>query len=652
MSFSWKYKFYALFIAVLASIYILIPSFIGLNELRSQAKAEGKQLAWYYSLLPDQELNLGLDLRGGLYMELEVDVEEAIGHQIALLAGDVRRFVIEGNKIEGATVDVVSNNDVRVALKSAADITTFKSNLIKVFGNEIFEVAAIQKELYFKVSGDAKDARKLVLDQLSQIAGYTGETSWLVDNEILSVPFASLEHKNQITTLLGSEAFSGKLAPTTVENLLYLTVHDNYRKNMVQNIIEQAANSVRNRIDRFGVAEAAVSKQSSNRLVVELPGAKDSDSIINIIKRTGKLEFRLVSDKMSANELNVLIKDKVAELKLDSEKIYEKDNLDKLNAALKADLPEDTEIAYELNRNDQDGKVVGFSAYLLEKRADVTGDMLDNASVQTDGQSNMPYVSMTFNKTGAKKFGELTSANIERNLAIVLDGIVSSAPVIRSAITGGQAQIELGYGDYYTLQKEASELVLILKEGALPATIKVATRNVIGPSLGQESIDAGMNALLIASLAVVLFMMVYYKVGGIVANVALIVNVLFIFALLSLFGASLTLPGIAGIVLTMGMAVDANVIIFERMREEIHLGHKAGAVVEAGYGQAMSAIIDGNLTTLISGLVLFEFGTGPIKGFATTLMIGILTTMLTAIVLTRVIYDWMVGKLGVKQIRI
>ena len=194
--------------------------------------------------------------------------------------------------------------------------------------------------------------------------------------------------------------------------------------------------------------------------------------------------------------------------------------------------------------------------------------------------------------------------------------------------------------------------MLILKEGALPASLTVASKNIIGPSLGKDSIKVGMNSLMIASLAILVFMLLYYRVGGIVADIALLVNVVMIFAVLTLFQASLTLPGIAGIVLTLGMAVDANVIIFERMREERHLGHKPSMIVDSGYSNAMSAIIDGNITTFIAGLVLFEFGTGPIKGFATTLMIGIATTLLTAIVFTRVMYDWLLFKVKVKKLYI
>jgi protein-export membrane protein SecD len=328
--------------------------------------------------------------------------------------------------------------------------------------------------------------------------------------------------------------------------------------------------------------------------------------------------------------------------------MYEKGWVEKLNAALAADLPPNTEILFQLQRSAVTKKVIKATPLLLEKTAKVTGDMLSNASVQVE--NNKPYVSMTFNEIGTKAFGDVTSVNVGNNLAIILDGVVESDPVIQVPITDGRAQITLHRGGYQELHDEASALVLILKEGALPASLSVASKNIIGPSLGRDSIHAGLKSLWIASLVVVGFMLLYYKLGGLIANVALLLNVVYIFAALALFKASLTLPGMAGIVLTMGMAVDANVIIFERMREERLLGRPAATIVASGYQHAMSAIVDGNLTTLIAGVVLFQFGTGPIKGFAVTLMIGILTTMLTAIVYTRTIYEWQLQSLNVKKL--
>lgn len=585
MNISWKFKSILLFLAVVLSVYFLIPTFMGLKEKRVALEKSGESLPWYHHVLPQDELNLGLDLQGGLYMELEVDIEEALGHHLHFLAGDIQRYL--DDDFEGIVAASIPGDHVRVQVKKG-ELEKAQLEVRKFFGGD---------QITFLNSAEP-----------------TQDQSFTVSED---------------------------------KEVFYLGLSDDYVENFEKDIIEQAANSVRNRIDRFGVAEAGVSRQGK-RLVVELPGVKDPDRIIDIVKRTGKLEFRLVSEAKSVAELNELVTRKQEEWGLTKE--YQLDEMKKLNEALKADLPQETEVVFQLRREKETGKLVEAVPFLLETKAEVTGDMLENASVQS--QNNLPYVSMTFNKVGAKKFGDLTSANVGKQLAIVLDDVVMSSPVIKSAITGGQAQIELGFGRYDVLQKEAKELVLILKEGALPASLSVATKNVIGPSLGRESIELGLKSMWIATLVIVIFMILYYKVGGLIANMALVLNVLFIFAILCLFQASLTLPGIAGIVLTMGMAVDANVIIFERMREERYLGKNAKAIVDSGYSNAMSAILDGNVTTFIAGLVLFEFGTGPIKGFATTLMIGIVTTLVTAIIITRTAYDWMTDGLQVQSIRI
>lgn len=646
---AWKYKFGAMLLALIAAAYILTPTLLGLKDSRAELKKQGQELPWYYSVLPEKELNLGLDLRGGLYMELEVGMKEALVHQVGFLSGDIQRIVLADEEFKGSSVTQLPGNRIRVEVAENLK-SKFKSELVRYFGNQVFNIENKKFELFYKINGDAKTIRKEVYSTLSKVPNYRPHLSFSHQDKYLAVGFEEDAQVSQIRSVMSGDGLMNQVMLQEVHDVVYLTLTDYQLALMNNNIIEQAANSVRNRIDRFGVAEASVSRQSADRLVVELPGVKDPDAVIDIIRRTGKLEFRIVSDQMSNSALASLISGKVEELKIDAKKIYEKENLDKLNEALKIDLPENTEVAYQLNRDRKNNVVVSAVPFLLEKNAEVTGEMLDNASVQSS--NNMPYVSMVFNKTGAKKFGQLTSENVNRLLAIVLDGVVTSAPVIRSAINGGQAQIELGYGNYYDLQAEAKQLVLILKEGALPASLKVATKNIIGPSLGRESIEAGINSLGIAALAVLIFMLLYYKVGGVVANIALIMNVFFIFAVLTLFQASLTLPGIAGIVLTVGMAVDANVIIFERMREEMFLGRDPKTVVSSGYGNAMSAIIDGNITTFISGLVLFEFGTGPIKGFAATLMIGIATTLLTAIVFTRIMYDWLVSIKKVKELKI
>ncbi|MCE9624405.1 MAG: protein translocase subunit SecD, partial [Deltaproteobacteria bacterium] len=290
----------------------------------------------------------------------------------------------------------------------------------------------------------------------------------------------------------------------------------------------------------------------------------------------------------------------------------------------------------------------GGSPFLLKRKVEVSGEMLRNAQVSV--HNNEPYVSLSFDPSGTKAFGDLTTNNVGKRLAILLDGVVSKAPVIKSPIPNGEAQITLGYGDYQSLIREAEDLTVVLREGALPASLKEATKTVIGPSLGKSAIDRGFHATLLAAAVVMIFMALWYKWSGVLADVAVVLNLLYLFALLALFGATLTLPGVAGIVLTIGMAVDANVVILERIKDELASGKTPKAAVDVGYSNAIRAVVDAHVTTFLSGAVLYQFGTGPVRGFAVTLMIGILTTLYTAVTQTRLVYDYILSKRQVKKL--
>jgi len=272
---------------------------------------------------------------------------------------------------------------------------------------------------------------------------------------------------------------------------------------------------------------------------------------------------------------------------------------------------------------------------------------LTDARVQIDSQFGEPYVSMDFDKKGARLFERITEANVKKRLAIVLDGRIYSAPVIQEKISGGEARIT---GNFTT--EEARDLAIVLRAGALPAPVKILEERTVGPSLGRDSIEKGLLSMWVGGILVVLFIATYYKGAGIIANTALCLNMILIAAVLAAFQATLTLPGIAGIILTVGMAVDANVIIFERIREEVRLGKTPRAAIDAGYARATMTILDANVTTLIAALVLFQFGTGPIKGFAVTLMIGIVASLFTAIVVTRLVFDYLVFQRRIRHLSI
>lgn len=379
---------------------------------------------------------------------------------------------------------------------------------------------------------------------------------------------------------------------------------DNQRvQRIMESALDQALETIRNRVDQFGVAEPTIQRQGSRNIVVELPGIKDAERAIQLIGKTARLEFRLVDEQHSVDE------------------------------ALKGKVPEGDEILYERKVNKQTGEVTRLPL-LLRKQVLLTGDALTNAEVRIGSQFNEPYVSIEFDREGARRFERITAENVGKRLAIVLDNTVYSAPVIRERIAGGQAQIT----GSFTIE-EARDLAIVLRAGALPAPVRIEYESIVGPSLGQDSIRQGLMAGLIGSILVVLFMLVYYRLSGFVANVAVVLNILMLLAGLGYFHATLTLPGIAGIVLTLGMAMDANVLIFERIREESRLGKPPRAAVEAGFTRAWSAILDGNVTTLIAAAMLFQFGTGPIKGFAVTLSLGLIANLFTAVFVCKFIFE-------------
>jgi preprotein translocase subunit SecD len=379
---------------------------------------------------------------------------------------------------------------------------------------------------------------------------------------------------------------------------------------------KQAMETIRNRIDQFGVAEPDIRRQGENRILIQLPGIDDPQRAINLIGQTALLEFKLVDDEHNVED------------------------------ALKGSVPPGDEILYQVVE-DEVTRRSRKTPFLVNKRTYLTGEYLTDARVQIDSQFSEPYVSIDFDKKGGRLFERITEANVKKRLAIVLDGRVYSAPVIQEKISGGRARIT---GNFTT--EDARDLAIVLRAGALPAPVEILEERTVGPSLGRDSIDRGLLSMWVGGLLVVLFILLYYKGAGIIANIALGLNIVLIAAGLAFFQATLTLPGIAGIILTIGMAVDANVIIFERIREEIRVGKTPRAAVDGGYGKATLTILDANVTTLIAALVLFQFGTGPVKGFAVTLSIGILASLFTAIVVTRLIFDYFVFQRRIKSLSI
>jgi preprotein translocase subunit SecD len=365
-----------------------------------------------------------------------------------------------------------------------------------------------------------------------------------------------------------------------------------------------AVEKIRNRIDKFGVAEATITRQGDERILIQLPGVQDPDRAKALIGQTGLLEFKLLDERTPVEE------------------------------ALAGRVPEGSEVLYQ-RRVDKESKQEQKVPFVVQKRTLLTGNELTDASVQADPNSPGNWqVSITFSAVGAQRFGEITESSVGRHLAIILDGTVYSAPRINERIPGGRAVIT----GQFTVD-QARDLAIVLREGALPAAVSILEERTVGPTLGADSVRQGMLAIAASSVLVFLFMVFYYRLSGLIADVALVLNVLLLLACMAAFGATLTLPGIAGIALTIGMAVDTNILIFERIREELKVGKTPRGAIEAGFNRAFRTIIDTHVTVLVTAAILYNFGTGPVKGFAVSLFVGLSASLFTAVFFTRLLFD-------------
>jgi preprotein translocase subunit SecD len=365
-----------------------------------------------------------------------------------------------------------------------------------------------------------------------------------------------------------------------------------------------AVEKIRNRVDKFGVAEATITRQGDDRILIQLPGVQDPDRAKALIGQTGLLEFKLLDERTPVEE------------------------------ALAGKVPEGSEVLYQ-RRVDRESKQEQKVPFVVQKRTLLTGNELTDASVQADPNSPGNWqVAITFSAAGAQRFGEITEQNVAKHLAIILDGTVYSAPRINERIPGGRAVIT----GQFTVD-QARDLAIVLREGALPAAVSILEERTVGPSLGADSIRQGVIAIAASSIVVFLFMLLYYRLSGLIADVALVLNLVILLACMAAFGATLTLPGIAGIALTIGMAVDTNILIFERIREELKVGKTPRAAIEAGFNRAFRTIIDTHVTVLVTAAILYNFGTGPVKGFAVSLFVGLSASLFTAVFFTRLLFD-------------
>lgn len=476
--------------------------------------------------LPQNRINLGLDLKGGMNLTLGVDVEKAIENTLSIMGQGIREKILT----EGYTIlrPRMKNGELEIIVPKQEQVVAIK---------EIIQTWNPNLQL---------------IDESDNNAGTAGTSLKYVLSDI---------------------------AKKEAENLT----------------LDQVVRTIRNRIDQFGVAEPDIRKQSNNQVQVQLPGLTDTSRAIQIVGQTAHLEFRIVRDDVNPNDFV---------------------------------LPAGTQ---RLPMLDKQG---GQSSIVLDNQVLLTGADIVNARPSFDKYGSA-YVSLKFSPKGAITFEQVTGENIKKRLAIVLDGEVYSAPVIQDKIAGGEASIS---GEFTT--EQANDLAVVLRAGSLPAPVHILEERTVGPSLGQESIDSGIMASLVGAILVLLMMPLFYGYSGLIADILLCGTLSLMFAGLSLFGATLTLPGIAGVVLTIGMAVDANVLIFERIREELRLGVSTAEAIYAGFSRASISIMDSNLTTIIAAVILYQFGTGPIRGFAVTLSLGIVASMFTSVFVCRAVFEW------------
>ena len=507
-------------------------------------------------ILPNNRLNLGLDLKGGVHLVLEVDLEKS------------KRELLKANSY--AIPEMLKADQILCRQAEQASSGDALNVLV---------------EIPSRLRSDPTEKKKY----LEKAVELLNDVDFFDNVEVVA------EKETQSTYLLrltarGMQEYSDKA-------------------------IEQVLIVLRNRVDAFGVAEPSIRQEANRpRIIIELPGAKDSSGPLRIVQTMGRLEFKMVKKSPSGGRLWS-----------GSADIPPPDN-----------LPEDSEIRYHHETG-------GW--YVLESPVLLTGHNIDDAR-PASGTAFDIVVRMDFDREGGSKFAKITGDHIGEHLAILLDDKVQSAPVINTQIRGN-AVIEGNFNF-----QEANYLSNILNAGAFPVGVQVGEERTVGPTLGKESIDNGIKAALIGLIGVLLFMVLYYRLSGLIAIVALVFNMIIILGALAGFGAALTLPGIAGLVLTIGMSVDANVLIFERIREELRTGKKVWAAITSGYQRAFVTILDANLTTFFTALVLYHFGTGPIKGFAVTLGIGILASMFTAIIVTREIYGLAIGNRDVEKLSI
>jgi len=594
---SWLYRILLYLGISIAAVVVLTPSAaIWFNK---DAALPG----WFKRTFV-RKILLGLDLQGGLHMVYRVDVDRAVAHKADRLASDLEERLAKDRKISPPNVMIsrIGDDEIDVKFKTPEDHKKLDRPLLNKVRRDLIE------DSRDKASGLVR--LKINPDQIDEMRDYA---------------------------------------------------------------IRQGVDTIRNRVDTLAVAEPTIVKKGTD-IIVELPGLRieDFERVKRLIGQTAQLEFKIVddgSDFMTKKVLGLaqVKKDQYPGLEAQHDGWTQKDNgaphsdvflkakdcktLQRFVAELGPEdqVPADHEIGYEESfARDEDGHPTTEKVcrgYYLFRRAQLTGEYVTDSDVNRDPQTLAFEVSLTFDHRGADIFEQVSGQNVGRKMAIVLDDKIRSAPVLESKIGGGRARITLGSAASPDAQfEEAKDLVSVLKTGALPAPLEWKSETQVGATLGKDAVDKAKLSMIVGSLLVIIFMLVYYRAAGLIADIAMALNILFQLAILASLQATLTLPGIAGVVLTVGMAVDANIIIYERIREELRSGKSARGAVEAGFGRAFWTVFDAHVTNLVAGIVLYSYGTGPIRGFAVTLIIGIVCNLFTSVWVSRAMFDWMVDR--------
>lgn len=570
--------------------YLLLPTYLRFGLGKQVPKVAKAEDPWYMHVLPSETLKLGLDLSGGLHLVVGVDMEE-VSHDAALKLKTQIKDLADQEKIEGVTYDVGADNTVTI--------------------------------------------------------NFPNEATWKRVDAVIG------KHLGAQVDFVSQSSTNAKVRMSAQE------------QQEVQNrAIDQSLETLRNRIDEFGIAEPIIQREGDDKILIQFPGVQEPGRLKEIIARTAKLSFQLVrtgpeepngvNGAPSESQLQAMVAEfeKAKNMKADPAKPMP-DYVKALNAYVAGKIPAGTEILLHktVNVNTREAEYV---PYLLDHEAMVTGTDLADAYYGFDPQNNEPIVNFQLTPSGATKFEKATGENVGRMMAIVLDQNVHSAPRIKTKIPGGRAMIEMGASGKSTqdIMNEAKDTSLVLRSGALPARLTFLEERVIGPSLGADAIRAGVTSLAAGLALVGLFMSIYYRTSGLLSILALGLNGIFVLACMAAFEGTLTLPGLAGLTLTLGMAIDANVLIYEHMREELRIGKSAVTAIQEGYHRAFSAILDGHVTAIVAGMVLFSFGYGPIRGFAVTMLIGLVASMYTSIFVTRLMMDVLIVSRNKKHISV